>query len=139
MCLAVLDINKEPQIAQENIVVYKRLERTGKGEYMSPFIGYKYKRNQLYKAKIGRILGGKRQFPQTCMDYNMNKKITVIGVIHQGIHAYISRATAITKSDDWFDEEESVITCIIPKGSQYYLGAGNEIVTNQLFIGTKIK
>lgn len=140
MCLYVLDTNKKPLIAQEDITVYKRLERTGKGEYQSPYLGSYYERGQLYTSKIGKLKAPKSQYPKTFKDHNMNRKVTTIGYIDEGIHAYTSRATAKSQSEEcWSWNEESIITCVIPKGSQYYLGSGNEIVTNQLFIGTKIK
>lgn len=139
MCLYVLDITPKPQVAKEDMTVYKRLYRIGKGEYQSLYIGYYYNRGQVYESEIGK-LKKRRHYPITLMDYSRNQKVTVIGTIGPGIHAYTSKITAKTRSKDAdIYGQESIITCVIPKGAKYYLGKGNEIVTNKLYIGTKIK
>ncbi len=139
MCLYVLDITPKPQVAKEDMIVYKRLYRIGKGEYQSPYVGYYYNRGQVYESQIGK-LKKRRHHPMTLMNHNRNQKVTIIGTIDSGIHAYTSKVTAKTRSKDAdIYEQEAIITCVIPKGAKYYLGKGNEIVTDKLYIGTKIK
>ena len=140
MCLRVIN-SKEPLIATEDITVYKRLQRVGKSEYQSPYRGYSYKRGQMYTSRLDKVKSNKRHHPKTYKDHNMNRMVTAVGVVDRGIHAYVSRVTAKTRSKDeaWGYDDESIITCVIPKGARYYLGDGNEIASDKLFIGTKIK
>lgn len=138
MCLNVLKGSKKPKTATEDITVYKRLYRVRGRTYLSPFQDYKYVSGRLYTSELGTVQVRKYHPESVRAKILRNKSKTQISVgdIEKGIHAYTSRETAEFKAWDW--ASEVVVECTIPKGAQYHLGTGNEIVSNQLLIGKKL-
>ena len=96
----------QKRVAKRDIVVYKWLEQGN----MSPFRGFHFTVNRLYKIKSLRISTYK-----SC-EYH-------VGDVSRGFHAYTKRI-------------KNRITCkgLIPKGSEYVLGVGNQIVSNQFIL-----
>ena len=126
MCLYVLKGYKTPRKATEDIVVYKRLMKSSwPNEFYSPYQSFRYVRGKTYTSKIDPVLTQFRRYPKRRHDGTI-----VIGEINIGIHAYSKKEEAYFRKGQW----DKVIKCIIPKGSKYHLGEGNEIVTNTLII-----
>jgi len=52
--------------------------------------------------------------------------------VRAGLHSYLSRATAELELE-WYGGEQCIIVeCTIPKGSHYYLGEDDDIVSDTL-------
>jgi hypothetical protein len=114
MCLATFQ--KEPYIAQKDIIVYKALFKSGK-RILSPFREFPYILKKLYQTDFGITFS---------LTYNAPK------LIHEGFHGYRNRKYAISR---WI----KVYKCIIPKGSQYYISSDQkEIVSDQIIIKRKL-
>lgn len=111
------------EIAKKDIVVYKVLDRAtetcGQAPYQSDFY---YEKGMHYTESELKIVVQKG-----LNDYCLQ--------IHQGLHAFVS------KNNHGINEYMAMhkkhcgskaIEMIIPKGSIYYLGTNNDIVTNNL-------
>ena len=106
-----------PKVAEEDIVCYKALiytknEQTGKEFYISPFYSKTWEKGKTYDALA------------------LWPRLTV--AVEDGyFHAYqqFSNAEALAKSFLGIYYSEMVIAkCIIPKGSEYYVGWDNSSV-----------
>ena len=116
MCLTAT--HRRVKIAKEDIVCYKLLD----SKLKSPFKGFKYKLNKLTVSNL--------DIPDEDKD------------IYKGLHAYqnISSANSDIKGIRlFFGIITDVYKAIIPKGSRYYLGKHNDIVSNQMIIKELIK
>ncbi len=105
MCLAVLPGTKL-QVAKENIVVYKRVHFTNVSAYRS----FKYKVDRLYKV------------PKIQKDKKNRVEV--------GFHAYRNLGAAMQT----IHIDEKIVIGIVPKGSKYYLGWNEEIVSDKFKI-----
>lgn len=107
-------------VAQEDILVYKRLDCTN-GEYCTPF---------QYMPIIftkGKYAYNKVNMPKS--KYYWNDTIKV------GIHAYTTKNAAITISNAfYYNSGTSMRYAIIPKGSKFYIGTDEDIVSNNLIV-----
>lgn len=97
---------QKPQVAETDLLVYKRLKR---GSY-SPYQGTKYAKG-LHTA---------------------NMKATRVGMaieVNAGLHAYVDLKYATGRCNS----SDKVVSMVIPRGSKYYIsGNGQEIVANNL-------
>lgn len=115
MCL--YPTHKRVKIAKEDIVCYKVLTSIMK----SPYRDFQYERNKMYSIKLLKI------------DKNNNDL-----EINEGYHAYVSYDGAYSSTAIMFLYDTFIFKAIIPKGSKYYLGTDNEIVSNQMIIKENI-
>lgn len=124
MCLNRIS---ELKIAEKDIFVWKRFHLTnynlseknrelGINELKSPYRNENYQLGLTYKAKF-------------------DKYHRYSYVVNKGIHAYISFKAANSRKN----YSEVIIKCTIPKGSQYYLGNREDIVSNQLILPETFK
>lgn len=121
-------INKLKCTATKDIVVYKRLKRykkwankNGKGYiYESPYQRFKY--NLGYEYNVQRF-----QIFESCIDNKLR--------IYQGLHSYTNYETARNRKNI----NEVIVKCIIPKGSKYFLGIHNDIVSDKLILVKELK
>jgi hypothetical protein len=133
MCFIVELKHSDHFIAKKDIVCYKILNEFCRHEWIddepktvfkivSPFKGFTYELNNLYKlfSPLMEINNGFSEH-----------------TIQEGFHSYTKLRIAknITHSNC-----ESVFKCIIPKGSEYYVNdLYNEYVSNQIIIKEKIR
>lgn len=107
-------------VAQEDILVYKCLDCTN-GEYCTPF---------QYMPIIftkGKYAYNKVNMPKSKCYWN-----DTIGV---GIHAYSTRGKAIMAAKDFHKSNgTSMHYAVIPKGSNFYIGNNDDIVSNNLIV-----
>ena len=111
-------------VAQEDILVYKCLDYEN-GEYCTPyqymtiaFTKGKYVYKEIYMAKYGY-----------CGYKDASAEINV------GIHSYGTRAAAIATSKYFhLDNGTSMHYAIIPKGSNFYIGIDEDVVSNNLIV-----
>lgn len=110
---------KNPLIAKEEIKVYKVLEQseTAPYTYYSPYQKFTYKQGYQYTEN------------ELTYFYDPFSKILEI---HQGLHAYTTLNSANYTKNSYLGNNRVIIEMYIPKGSKYFLGRDNEIITNNL-------
>ena len=106
-----------------DIIVYKILSKYSNGRYYSPWRGAPYEIGKLYTANI-------RYYER--LFYKVDEYPIKAIVIEEGLHAYIDYSTAVLTSAMVPTSRLFVVKAIIPRGSMYVLGTGNEIVSTQL-------
>lgn len=114
MCLSIKETQRRdkfgipiPTIARKDITCYKWLERKG-GKLYSPYFS---------RSKRLRI------------SQNMKADLQIFqGYVNEGIHAYVSKKSALTNDN----LRDVIVECIIPKGAQYIKGKWDEIVTTKM-------
>lgn len=122
MCLDLKEgQRKRASIAEKDIKVFKMLVRDGR-KLVSPYQFTEYKLNKLYESKLVKEVreheyGG----------YSVNR----------GLHAFVNLEYAKFKIQG--NNSRAIYNAIIPKGSMYYLGNNNDIVSNQLKVTRKVK
>lgn len=66
------------------------------------------------------------------LSHKVDEYLLKTTVIEEGLHAYIDYSTAVLTSAMVPTSRLFVVKAIIPRGSMYVLGTGNEIVSTQL-------
>lgn len=57
---------------------------------------------------------------------------------HEGFHSYYDKKTALLEYELYkINKFTSIVKCIIPKGSEYYINEENEIISNSIIILSK--
>lgn len=122
MCLRIyieskkqgIHFKQNPLIASKDITVWKVLEKNDR----SVFRKFKYQKGVHYF--------------QTGKPFSFRISENVSGfafmTIDKGLHSYCSR----TKAKSYLDTNKKIVKFIIPKGSKYYLGCMQDIVSDQL-------
>lgn len=117
----------KPQIASEDIVCYKVLEKRSNRQLYTPFryagvpqIPYTMHANDvvdLFRTRNGKYV-----------------------VESEGVHAYTDLDSAY-KASHWccVFGDPVVVRCVIPKGTAYWLGENNDIAAQTLTIEMEIK
>lgn len=100
----------KPLIAKKDIKVYKYLVFED-DSYISPFQGFKYEKGYHYSANIGKSVFKRRHLNVWTIECN------------RGLHAYTHEM-----NKPYFKQ----IIMYIPKGSEYYKGINEDIVSNNL-------
>jgi hypothetical protein len=132
MCLQT--IWKEPKIAEEDIVVYKILN-IGNDRITSPYRYFTWNLDTVYETEI------KETTDYTCFDdkakteYNIcSEEVKSIG---RGFHSALNKKRLSEDREEWTNEEV-IFKCIIPKGSEYYIGLSDLVVSNRIIIKEKV-
>ena len=109
MCLKLIN-GIEPQVATEDIVVYKFVEsypnsEKYQGKYFTPYRYCEVEIGNTYKSEL--LLAGE-----------------IIPVISFGLHSFgdyenCRKIASYYPSDNY---HEHIVKCVIPKGSKYYMG-----------------
>ena len=116
MCLRTQD--REPRIAEKDIVCYKFLDE----DLKSPYIRFQYKLGETYTEQLPYL-----EIYSDCSAYN----------IHGGVfHAY--RQIYLKTEYIGFDICDAY-KAIIPKGTEYWIGMDNDICARSIKIVRKIK
>ena len=119
MCLTAT--HKKAKIAKEDIHCYKVFV-VRNTHLISPYQKYRWYINKLITIpKFGII------------NYSNGTKD-----VHEGLHAYTK--TGLYLNIILFaNSNAKVYNCIIPKGSKYYLGENEDIVSNQMIVTGRYK
>lgn len=138
MCWIELQENVNIQITDKDIEVYKIVFEADKQSCKSCIKGFIYEANTIYKMpyiqmKYERIVYGtsniirvdKAYHSYTKLQYTL-KKIDKESTIYKGI--IVGKRLMSVKIDNPY----YVATFIIPKGSQYAINFGDEIISNQI-------
>lgn len=141
MCLNLTSDNKDPFIAEEDIVCYKFLRKNTNGTLISPYREFKYKLNEIVTSAL---LIEYNQFPSTFSYYDVDgvkTSYTSTYSVEEGLHSFVHIKTAqdaaLSMVGLYIDDEYIVAKCIIPKYSMVYKGLFNEhesYASNQLVI-----
>ena len=110
-------------VAKEDILVYKCLDCTN-GEYSTPF---------QYMPIV--FTKGKYVYNKVKMSQKIGCGIRENALVSKGIHAYSTRGKAIKTSKSFYgDNGTSMHYAVIPKGSNFYIGNNDDIVSNNLIV-----
>ena len=95
-----------------------------------------YKLNKCVSSNFSFTLSTSIYFPPQ-IEYNSLKLIRNFNCVTQGLHSfkYLSAAVGFK---DCFIKEGIVMECTIPKGSWYYEGLHNELVSDNIIINKEI-
>ena len=111
-------------VAKEDILVYKCLDCTS-GEYCTPF---QYMPIMFTKGKYVYNKVNMKESVACCA----NEKFACI---YSGIHAYSAKVKAIMVAKDFHKTNgTSMHYAVIPKGSNFYVGVYDNIVSNNLIV-----
>lgn len=137
MCLTVKTdikskrgLNKlEPQIATQSMYVWKRFTRPRHKDYTTLRSPH---RDAIYDLNSKNIVEqGLEIYP--CQSW-VSDKWGYKGYVHQGIHAYTNEKMARDRAKN---SRQKVIKCRIPRGAKYFIGLGDEIVSDKLILPDK--
>lgn len=110
-------------VAQEDILVYKCLDCTD-GWYCTPF--------QHIPIVFTK---GKYIYNEANMDESVYGGKGAIACICVGIHAYVTKGTAIGICKEFHaNNGTSMHYAVIPKGSNFYIGIDEDVVSNNLIV-----
>ena len=111
-------------VAKEDILVYKCLDCTS-GEYCTPF---QYMPIMFTK---GKYVYNKVNMDESVVCHENEK----FACIYSGIHAYSAKVKAIMVAKDFHKTNgTSMHYAVIPKGSNFYVGQSDNIVSNNLIV-----
>lgn len=111
-------------VAQEDILVYKCLDCVAAGLYFTPF------QNMPIKFKKGKYV-----YDESYMAESACCGEATSTTIYLGIHAYGTKAAAIATSEQFHRSSgTSMYYALIPKGSNFYIGLDEDIVSNNLIV-----
>lgn len=130
-------IKQSKKIATKDIVVYKvvKVGKKWKNQY-----GEGYKFISLYENfpyKLGYHYYQKDKKFSFNLYSNCVYNSSFILEIYKGLHAYIKLDEIIVLKSTYTDR--AIIKCIIPKGSEYFVGTHNDIVTDNLIFDSVVK
>ena len=110
-------------VAKEDILVYKCLD-CNDGEYCTPF---------QYMPIV--FTKGKYVYNKVKMSQKIGCGIRKNSLVSQGIHSYITKDKAIKVAKDFRKSNETYMHyAVIPKGSNFYVGQCDDIVSNNLIV-----
>ena len=110
-------------VAKEDILVYKCLDCID-GEYSTPF--------QYMPIIFER---GKYVYNKIRISQKIGCGIRESALISKGIHAYSAKVKAIMAAKDFHKTNgTSMHYAVIPKGSNFYIGNNDDIVSNNLIV-----
>ena len=107
-------------VAKEDILVYKCLD-CNDGEYSTPF---------QYMPIV--FTKGKYVYNKVKMSQKIGCGIRENALVSKGIHAYSTRGKAIKVAKDF--RKRYMHYAVIPKGSNFYVGQSDDIVSNNLIV-----
>ena len=110
-------------VAKEDILVYKCLD-CNDGEYSTPF---------QYMPIV--FTKGKYVYNKVKMSKKMYCGIRKNAIVSEGIHAYSTRDKAIKVAKDFRKSNGTYMHyAVIPKGSNFYIGSHDDVVSNNLIV-----
>lgn len=114
-----LGFKLKPKKAKEDIVVYKLLAVTSLGRLVPPYRDYmEYRLGELYKSELD-------VYP------NISSRFFHV---EKGLHSFTDLKEPLRRVRDCTWQKMAVYTAVIPKGSKYYVGTCDEIVSDQLIV-----
>lgn len=136
MCLVRLNIHCGPKYATKDIICYKVLRKNNQNEYFSPCAHFIYELNKRVSSIFSFTLSTSTCFPPQ-KEYTVLKSLTNFNCVTQGLHSFNCLPAAI-RFRDCFVEGGIVMKCTIPKGSWYYEGIQDELVSDNIIINREV-
>lgn len=127
MCLTTLDggsIKDNKKRASKDLYTFKVVNRGWHtDDIKSPYMGYKYEYNLLYKSQLKSYVNGHS---------NEHRYVNV------GFHSLYTDNTTWFKTNSkiiYFDKQPlCIVLCKIPKGATYIIGDNGDVVSTQIII-----
>lgn len=120
MCLVVLKTTEE-QIAEEDLICYKRLNYPRGKIIKSLHKGFEYVLGVLYTQQFSSHVltgpcGTEKVYCADAKSYNVyhKKPFILLKVYQEGFHSYIDRKRA-----GHCYQDEIIVECVVPKGTKY--------------------
>lgn len=129
MCLIIdKNLNKKykPMIADKDLVCYKVLKQKGWlfKHFYSPYFDFEWKKNVEYTIEMNvSVITHGEHFVKKGFHAFINKEL----IDFRCIPCFITTCDGKTKP-----LKQILVECIIPKGSEYYIGKNNDIVSNKM-------
>lgn len=140
MCL--ITDQQEVLIAQEDITVYKCLREINDNLW-APYNDFRYDLNKLYETIIresdewcGFDSFDNRMIQNKYPDFEPAEEHKKLKSFGSGFHSALSKGRLL---ESWMTNDEYIFECTIPKGSKYYIGISDLVVSNQIIINKKTK
>lgn len=131
MCLTRLNMNCGPKYATQDIICYKALYKINKGAYCSPYMNFIYKLNERVSSDFDfASLPLVKMSPQK--EYKFIRILTYFRQVNKGLHSFKYLIDAHKLNNRFIGG--TVMKCIIPKGSWYYEGTYDELVSDNIII-----
>jgi uncharacterized protein (DUF2147 family) len=130
MC-TIIKKGQKPQKALEDIVVYKTLRHVGSNRYSSEFMNFTYELGKTYRAKMtfeSEIFPLDDKEEKAWKD-SKNVYLKDIKNVGTGFHSSTNKKRLKPLSSD-----SQLMKCIIPKGTLYYQGRTDLIVSSKIKI-----
>ena len=134
-------MNCGPKYATQDIVCYKVLYKglygkTFNGIYYSPYKFFKYKLNERVSSDFDfASLPLIKMSPQK--EYKFLRILTYFRQVNKGLHSFKYLIDAHKLNNRFIGG--TVMKCIIPKGSWYYEGIGDELVSDNIIIIEEVR
>ncbi len=138
----------EPKVAEEDMTVYKVLKSeeddTYEGQalvyaHYSPFYRMKYELGKVYSTTM-RIAGeNSGSFDHVASDARQMFEKEFPDQKYLSISEGFHSALTFERLDDLGRTGEFVHECIIPKGSMYYIGFTDLVVSNQIIVKKQVQ
>jgi hypothetical protein len=109
------DVNKSFKVAPRPILVHKVLVHTTAKTGRSPYFQFRYNFGKLYKSAIGKALQGSYS-----KGWNIGK----------GLHSFYKKTAPRANNFS----QNNIYPAIIPAGAKFFMGSGDEIVSDQLIV-----
>lgn len=123
---------KKPKKAEKNIICYKLFDND---EFCSQVQNFKYEVGKKYKTEL-IITKDICAYDQQAANSRDELLIDELLSISKGFHT--ARYPKRFDTTKWDSHSGIIVKCIIPKGSLYYSGLTNLLVSNQLIVTGEI-
>lgn len=131
MCLTRSNMNCGPRYATEDIICYKVLYKFIKGIYCSPYMKFPYKLNERISSDFSFVsLPPVKMSPQK--EYKFIRILTYFRQVNKGLHSFKYLIDANKLNNRFLGG--TVMKCIIPKGSWYYEGRDDDLVSDNIIV-----
>lgn len=131
MCLTRSNMNCGPKYATQDIVCYKVLYKVIKDIYCSPYKQFPYKLNERVSSDFDfASLPLTKMSPQK--EYKFIRILTYFSQVNKGLHSFKYLIDANKLNNRFLGG--TVMKCIIPKGSWYYEGRDDDLVSDNIII-----
>jgi len=139
MCTVITSEQKgNPEIAKEDIKVYKKGKTLDNKFYPSYIPQFSYVKNELYTTEFTYTRDGEWDLACDSIESEYRMEVEHPKFVRQGYHAFSTLKRAMN-SISTYGNELVIGLFIIPKGAKYYVNPAKCIVSNQIIFKEVIK
>jgi len=126
-----------PLVAETDIICYKSLRLVNGGMYSSIYMGFTYTLNDLYTSELSFgdnkcAWDNMEQFAWDEIDPTWQSDNSNVNAVEMGFHAVLNPERF--ENEEHEDEGGITMICVIPKGSKYFLGLTDIIVSDSIIV-----